>query len=64
MAGTEIVHLAQVDRRRVVEVPVVLQAGHERGGTRIRIADVWDMAVGLVRLRRRRHMLRVALKES
>ena len=64
LASTEIVHLAQVDRRRVVEVPVVLQAGHERGGTRIRIADVWDMAVGLVRLRRRRHMLRVALKES
>ena len=64
LASTEIVHLAQVDRRRVVEVPVVLQAGHERGGTRIRVADVWDMAVGLVRLRRRRHMLRVALKES
>ena len=44
----------QLDRKRIIEVPVVLHTGHARGRTRIRTSDVWDMAFGLLRLRRRR----------
>ena len=54
LTSTEIVYLAQLDRKRIIEVPVVLHTGHARGRTRIRTSDVWDMAFGLLRLRRRR----------
>lgn len=64
LTSTEIVYLAQLDRKRVVEVPVVLHAGHASGRTRIRTSDVWDMAFGLLRLRRRRREFLATAKES
>ncbi|WP_338569766.1 glycosyltransferase family 2 protein [Arachnia propionica] len=64
LTSTEIVYLAQLDRTRVIEVPVVLHSGHASGRTRIRTSDVWDMAFGLLRLRRRRREFRATAGES
>lgn len=63
LASTEIVYLAQVDRKPVIEVPVTLQPSHEGGRTRIRFSDIWDMAFGLIRLRRRRRALRAITED-
>lgn len=59
LASTEIVYLAQLQQVRIIEVPVTLQQTPQDGRTRIRLGDIWEMAVGLLRLRRRRTELTV-----
>ncbi|GAA3996084.1 glycosyltransferase family 2 protein [Allokutzneria multivorans] len=50
---TELIYIAERQGVRTVEVPVSLRASHGEHGTRIKLADVWYMGVGLVSVRRR-----------
>lgn len=49
---TEICYLAERSGIRPLEVPVRLSPAHSAHGSRIRIKDVWLMAVGLMGIRR------------
>lgn len=56
LLSTELCYLAELSGIRPVEVPVRLSASHGEHGSRIRIADVWNMGVGLAGIRlRHRH---------
>ncbi|MFB9906425.1 glycosyltransferase [Allokutzneria oryzae] len=50
---TELVYVAERQGIRPIEVPVRLRASHGEHRTRIKIADVWYMGVGLLSVRRR-----------
>jgi glycosyltransferase involved in cell wall biosynthesis len=52
---TELVYLAESSGVRPVEVPVQLSAAHAAHSSRIKLADVWKMGVGLIGVRRRHH---------
>ena len=53
LSSTEIVAHCEARRIPVTELPVTLRAGHAEHGTRIRIRDVWRMALGLLAMRSR-----------
>lgn len=61
LASTEIVAYAEATGVPIVELPVVLTGRQAEHATRIRLADVWRMGVGLLRLRRRVTNRRVSL---
>lgn len=51
--STELLYAAHLQGQAITEVPITLRERQDDGGTRIRVADVWAMAAGLLRLRRR-----------
>lgn len=51
--STELLYAGHLQGLPITEVPIVLRDRDDDGGTRIRVADVLEMAVGLIRLRRR-----------
>ncbi len=50
---TELCHLAELGGVQPVEVPVRLSAQHREHRSRVTVRDVWQMGVGLARIRRR-----------
>ncbi|GAA5211571.1 glycosyltransferase [Microbacterium kyungheense] len=50
MWTTELVLAAEQQGIRVVEVPVTLSGGHEKGASRFRFSDAWQSVVGFTRL--------------
>lgn len=58
LSSTEIVALAEHDGQMpITEMPVVLTADQGAHATRIKVRDVWNMAWGLVAIRRRMRRL-------
>lgn len=55
--STELLYAGHLQGQPITEVPITLRERDDDGGTRIRISDVVEMAVGLVRLRRRAAVL-------
>jgi uncharacterized protein (TIRG00374 family) len=51
--STELVHLAEAEGIRPTEVAVSLRSDHATHPSRVSLADVWAMAIGLFRLRSR-----------
>lgn len=51
LCSTQIVALAEQQGVPVSEIPVVLTSRQDQHPTRLRLSDVWRMAVGLLRLR-------------
>lgn len=52
--STELLYAGHLQGLPIAEVPIRMRPREEAGGTRIKVSDVWEMAAGLVRLRRRR----------
>ena len=59
---TELAYAATLAGLEPVEVPVRLRESAQR--TRVRLADIWRMGVGLIGIRRRRAALTAALRDS
>ena len=57
---TQLIFAAELQRARIVEVPVVLSVDHSPKPSTVRFSDAWDMGIGLLRLRRRRAELSTA----
>jgi len=51
--STELLYAGHCQGLAITEVPITLRQHADAGGTRIRVADIGEMAAGLVRLRRR-----------
>ncbi|QQS02427.1 MAG: glycosyltransferase family 2 protein [Austwickia sp.] len=51
--STELLYAAHLQGLPITEVPITLRERDDDGGTRIKVSDVLEMALGLLRLRRR-----------
>lgn len=55
---TQVVYAAELNRRRIVEVPVRLRPSQEAKASSVTVSDVWRMAEGLIAMRRRKSHFR------